>query len=108
MDEWWWFKRKNSVSPEERKIVAYHRSRSRSVGWFLEHANPLVEITVCLVVLLRAVTLNIYRKNNFLYRTEQLIDEDISVTLGGSFGRYLFSEKSRYSKMIWNITIDTA
>lgn len=34
------------ISPEERRTVAYHESGHAVVGWFLEHSNPLVKITI--------------------------------------------------------------
>ncbi len=38
--------KKSIISPEERKTVAYHESGHAVVGWFLEHSNPLVKITI--------------------------------------------------------------
>jgi AFG3 family protein len=38
--------KKTLISPEERRTVAYHESGHAVVGWFLEHSNPLVKITI--------------------------------------------------------------
>lgn len=39
--------RKNSLmSPEQRRIVAYHESGHAVAGWFSEHANPLLKVTI--------------------------------------------------------------
>ncbi len=39
--------RRNSVmSPEERRTVAYHEAGHAIAGWFLEHADPLLKVTI--------------------------------------------------------------
>lgn len=39
-------KRNKIISPEEKKIIAYHEAGHASVSWLLEHANPLVKVTI--------------------------------------------------------------
>merc|ERR1712037_199805 len=39
-------KKTNVLSPEEKKTVAYHEAGHAVAGWFLEHSNPLLKITV--------------------------------------------------------------
>ena len=34
------------MSPAERKIVAYHEAGHAVAGWFLEHADPLLKVTI--------------------------------------------------------------
>ena len=39
--------RKNKViSPMEKKTIAYHEAGHATVSWMLEHANPLVKVTI--------------------------------------------------------------
>lgn len=38
--------KRNVLSEEERKVVAYHESGHAVVSWFLEGANPLLKLTV--------------------------------------------------------------
>ena len=39
--------RKNKViSPQEKKTIAYHEAGHATVSWLLEHANPLVKVTI--------------------------------------------------------------
>lgn len=38
--------KKTIMTPEERKIIAYHESGHAVAGWFLEHSNPLLKITI--------------------------------------------------------------
>ena len=34
------------ISPEERKIIAHHEAGHAVVGWFLEHTDPVVKISI--------------------------------------------------------------
>jgi AFG3 family protein len=34
------------MSPEEKKVVAYHEAGHAIAGWFLEHADPLLKVTI--------------------------------------------------------------
>lgn len=38
--------RKNIMTKEERKTVAYHEAGHAVAGWFLENASPLLKITI--------------------------------------------------------------
>ncbi len=75
-------KKNKIISPEEKKIVAYHEAGHAIVGWFLEHADPLVKVSI---VPRGAAALGYAQylpKEQFLYQTEQLIDT-MCMTLGG-------------------------
>ena len=39
-------KRNKLISPEEKKIIAFHEAGHASVSWLLEHASPLVKVTI--------------------------------------------------------------
>merc|ERR1719175_468550 len=41
-------KKTNVLQPEEKKTVAYHEAGHAVVGWFLEHADPLLKVSKCL------------------------------------------------------------
>ena len=41
-----WRKRTKSFLPNEKKIVAYHEAGHAVAGWFLEHADPLVKVSI--------------------------------------------------------------
>ncbi len=34
------------ITPTEKKVIAYHESGHASVSWLLEHASPLVKVTI--------------------------------------------------------------
>jgi cell division protease FtsH len=39
-------KRNKIISPQEKKTIAYHEAGHATVSWLLEHANPLVKVTI--------------------------------------------------------------
>jgi len=39
-------KRNKIISPEEKKVIAFHEAGHASVSWLLEHAHPLVKVTI--------------------------------------------------------------
>lgn len=76
--------RKNKlISPEERKIVAYHEAGHAVVGWFLEHTDPVLKVSIVprgLAAL--GYTLQTPLEDRFLMTTEEL-NEKICALLGG-------------------------
>jgi cell division protease FtsH len=75
-------KKNKLISPEEKTIVAHHEAGHAIAGWFLEHADPLVKVSI---VPRGAAALGYAQylpKEQFLYQTEQLIDE-MCMALGG-------------------------
>ncbi|MBC8319113.1 MAG: ATP-dependent zinc metalloprotease FtsH [Bacteroidetes bacterium] len=39
-------KKNKIISPNEKKVVAYHEAGHASISWLLEHAHPLVKVTI--------------------------------------------------------------
>lgn len=39
-------KRNKIISPQEKKTIAYHEAGHAAVSWLLEHASPLVKVTI--------------------------------------------------------------
>ncbi len=39
-------KKTNVLQPEEKKTVAYHEAGHAVAGWFLEHADPLLKVSL--------------------------------------------------------------
>lgn len=39
-------KRSQVISPEEKRVVAYHESGHALVGWLLEHTDALLKVTI--------------------------------------------------------------
>jgi len=76
-------KKNKLISPEERKIVAYHESGHAIVGWYLEHTDPVLKVSIVprgLAAL--GYTLQTPLEDRFLMTTEELNDK-ICALLGG-------------------------
>jgi len=39
-------KKNKIISPKEKKVIAHHEAGHAAVSWMLEHANPLVKVTI--------------------------------------------------------------
>jgi AFG3 family protein len=75
-------KKNKLISPEEKKIVAYHEAGHAVSGWYLEHADPLVKVTIVPRGVAALGYAQYLPREQYLYRTEQLMDE-MCMTLGG-------------------------
>jgi cell division protease FtsH len=74
-------KKNKIISPQEKKVIAYHEAGHASVSWLLEHAHPLVKVTI--VPRGNALGAAWYLpEERQITTTEQLIDE-ICAALGG-------------------------
>lgn len=75
-------KKNKIISPEEKRIVAYHEAGHAIAGWFLEHADPLVKVSIVPRGVAALGYAQYLPKEQFLYTTEQLLDS-MCMTLGG-------------------------
>lgn len=75
-------KKNKIISPEEKRIVAYHEAGHAIAGWFLEHADPLVKVSIVPRGVAALGYAQYLPKEQFLYTTEQL-EDGMSMTLGG-------------------------
>ena len=74
-------KRSNLFSVEEKRTIAYHEAGHAAVSWFLEHADPLVKVTI--VPRGRSLGAAWYLPQEaYITRTSKFLDE-ICVTMGG-------------------------
>lgn len=75
-------KKNKIISPEEKKIIAYHEAGHAIAGWFLEFAHPLVKVTIVPRGLAALGYAQYLPKEQYITRKEKLLDE-ICMTLGG-------------------------
>jgi AFG3 family protein len=75
-------KRNKIILPEEKKIIAYHEAGHAVCGWFLEHAYPLLKVTIVPRGTAALGYAQYTPKEQYLYNTDQLNDQ-IAMTLGG-------------------------
>jgi len=76
-------KKNKLISPREREIVAYHESGHAIIGWYLEHTDPVLKVSIVprgLAAL--GYTLQTPLEDRFLMTTEELNDK-ICALLGG-------------------------
>jgi cell division protease FtsH len=85
-------KKTKIISPEEKKIVAFHEAGHAVAGWFLEHADPLVKVSIVPRGVAALGYAQYLPKEQFLYQTEQLLDE-MSMTFGGRAAEEIIFEK---------------
>ncbi len=104
-------KKNKIISPEEKKIVAYHEAGHAVAGWFLEHADPLVKVSIVPRGIAALGYAQYLPKEQFLYQTDQLEDE-MCMALGGRaaeeiiFGKIstgALSDLERVTKMAYNM-----
>ena len=75
-------KKNKIISPEEKKIIAYHEAGHAICGWFLEHADPLVKVSIIPRGVAALGYAQYLPKEQYLYTYEQLMDM-MCMTLGG-------------------------
>lgn len=74
-------KKNKIITPEEKKVIAYHEAGHATVSWLLEHAFPLVKVTI--VPRGRSLGAAWYLpEERQLNSTEQMLDE-MCATMGG-------------------------
>ena len=81
-------KKTNVLQPEEKKTVAFHEAGHAVTGWFLEHADPLLKVSI----IPRGKGLGYAQylpKEQYLYSKEQLFDR-MCMTLGGRAAEQIF------------------
>jgi AFG3 family protein len=85
-------KKNKIISPEEKKIIAYHEAGHAICGWYLEHAYPLLKVTIVPRGTAALGYAQYTPKEQYLYNTDQLIDQ-ICMTLGGRASEDIFFNK---------------
>jgi AFG3 family protein len=85
-------KKNKIISPEEKEIIAYHEAGHAICGWYLEHAHPLLKVTIVPRGSAALGYAQYTPKEQYLYNTDQLIDQ-ICMTLGGRAAEEIFFGK---------------
>ena len=84
-------KKNKIITPEEKKTIAYHEAGHALVSWLLEHAAPLVKVTI----VPRGQSLGAawyLPEERQIVRTEQMLDE-MCATLGGRAAEKVMFDK---------------
>jgi ATP-dependent metalloprotease FtsH len=74
-------RRSKIISPEEKKVIAFHEAGHASVSWMLRYAHPLVKVTI--VPRGKALGAAWYLPEERQITTFEQLFDDITATLGG-------------------------
>ena len=85
-------KKNKIIAPHEKAIIAYHEAGHAVCGWFLEHAHPLLKVTIVPRGTAALGYAQYTPKEQYLYNTDQLT-HDICMTLGGRAAEEIFFGK---------------
>ena len=85
-------KKNKIISKEEKEIIAYHEAGHAICGWYLEHAHPLLKVTIVPRGSAALGYAQYTPKEQYLYNTDQLMDQ-ICMTLGGRAAEEIFFNK---------------
>ncbi len=84
-------KKNKIITTEEKKTIAYHEAGHATVSWLLEHAAPLVKVTI--IPRGRSLGAAWYLpEERSITRTEQLLDE-MCATMGGRAAEKVMFDK---------------
>uniref|UniRef100_A0A803W3X0 SPG7 matrix AAA peptidase subunit, paraplegin n=1 Tax=Ficedula albicollis TaxID=59894 RepID=A0A803W3X0_FICAL len=75
-------KRSKILSPEERKVVAFHESGHALVGWLLEHTEAVMKVSIAPRTNAALGFAQILPREQYLFTREQLL-ERMCMALGG-------------------------
>jgi cell division protease FtsH len=85
-------KKNKIISPEEKEIVAFHEAGHAVAGWFLEHADPLVKVSIVPRGVAALGYAQYLPKEQFLYQTEQMTDT-MCMAFGGRAAEEIVFDK---------------
>ncbi|HEY5968300.1 MAG TPA: ATP-dependent zinc metalloprotease FtsH [Chitinophagaceae bacterium] len=85
-------KKNKIILPEEKKIIAFHEAGHAICGWYLEHAYPLLKVTIVPRGTAALGYAQYTPKEQYLYNIDQLMDQ-ICMTLGGRASEDIFFDK---------------
>jgi len=104
-------KKNKIISPEEKKVIAYHEAGHAVSSWFLEHASPLVKVSIIPRGVAALGYAQYLPKEQYIINAEQIGDE-MCVLLAGraaediTFGRVstgALNDLERVTKMAYSM-----
>ncbi|OYT17218.1 MAG: hypothetical protein B7C24_03755 [Bacteroidetes bacterium 4572_77] len=84
-------KRSKIISQQEKEVIAYHESGHATVSWLLEHAHPLVKVTI--VPRGKALGAAWYVPEERQLSTEDQMLDEMAATLGGRAAEKIIFDK---------------
>jgi cell division protease FtsH len=86
-------KKNKIITPEEKKTIAFHEAGHATASWMLEHASPLVKVTI----VPRGQSLGAawyLPEERMIVRTEQMLDEMCAALGGRAAEKVIFDQIS--------------
>lgn len=74
-------KKSKIITPEEKKVIAYHEAGHATISWLLEHASPLVKVTI--VPRGRSLGAAWYLPEERQITTSDQMQDEMAAALGG-------------------------
>jgi AFG3 family protein len=85
-------KKNKIIAPAEKKIIAYHEAGHAICGWYLEHASPLVKVTIVPRGVGTLGYAQYLPKEEYITRTDALLDR-MCMTFGGRAAERIIFDK---------------
>ncbi|MEQ9104161.1 MAG: ATP-dependent zinc metalloprotease FtsH [Rhodothermales bacterium] len=107
-------KKNKIISPEERKIVAYHEAGHAITGWFLKYTDPVVKVSIVPRGLAALGYAQYLPEERYLYTKEALMDRMVMAMGGRVAEEIIFGQIStgaqndleRITKMSYAMVVD--
>jgi cell division protease FtsH len=107
-------KKNKIISPEEKKIVAYHESGHAIVAWFLEYTDPIRKVSIVPRGMAALGYAQYLPEERYLYTKEALVDR-MTMALGGRVAEEIVfnristgaqNDLERITKMAYAMVVD--
>ncbi len=87
-------KKNKIISPEEKKVIAYHEAGHAICGWYLEHAHPLIKVSIVPRGVAALGYAQYLPKEQYLYTIEQMNDQMVALFGGRAAEDLIFGQIS--------------
>ena len=107
-------KKNKLISPEEKKIVAYHEAGHAITGWFLRYTDPVVKVSIVPRGLAALGYAQYLPDERYLYSREHIIDR-MTMAMGGRVAEEIIfgsitsgaqNDLERITKMAYAMVVD--
>lgn len=87
-------KKNKIISPDEKKVIAFHEAGHAVCGWFLEHAHPLIKVSIVPRGVAALGYAQYLPKEQYLYTLEQMQDQMVALFGGRAAEELIFGKVS--------------
>lgn len=107
-------KKNKIIAPEERKVIAFHEAGHAITGWFLEHTDPVVKVSIVPRGLSALGYAQHLPEERYLYSRNALLDR-MTMTIGGRVAEEIVfgdvttgaqNDLERITKMAYAMVVD--